>query len=216
MGIGRFRYLWDRNHEPYNHMSEIGSKVVQFRKIKNLSQEALAEKSGLNLRTVQRVEKGDTVPRGDTIRRLCTALEIKQEELVEWQQVEDRGYLTALNLSALTFLIIPLLGIIVPLILWIYKKDKVLNAREIGRKVLNFQIIWNILFYLYHFLFVGYFFLSTRGKGIIADEFTFKIGVLTAIYVSFYLINGVLIIVNAVTSYRDSRIAMYPAIPILR
>ncbi len=197
-------------------MSEIGSKVVQFRKLKNLSQEALADKSGLNLRTVQRIEKGDTVPRGDTIRRLCKALEITQEELVEWQQVADRGYLTALNLSALTFLIIPLLGIIVPLILWIYKKDKVLHAREIGRKLINFQITWNILFYLYYYLFVGIFLFSMRSKSFNTEPIDMRIGVFTAIWTSFYIVNGVLILINAVTIYRDSRISFYPAIPILR
>lgn len=197
-------------------MSEIGSKVVQFRKLTNLSQEALAEKSGLNLRTVQRIEKGDTVPRGDTIQRLCKALEISQEQLFGWQQVEDRGYLTALNLSALSFLIIPLLGIIVPLVLWFYKKDKILHAREIGRKILNFQITWNILFYLYHYLFVGFFLFGMRSKSFNTEPIDMRIGVFTAIWTSFYIVNGVLILLNAITIYRGSRIAFYPAIPILR
>ena len=97
-------------------MSNIGNKISHFRNLNGFSQEVLADKSGLNIRTIQRIEKGETDPRGDSIQRLCNALEISPEEIIEWQQVEDRGYLTALQLSALSFLLFPLLGITVPLI----------------------------------------------------------------------------------------------------
>ncbi|HBB93727.1 MAG TPA: hypothetical protein DC042_18845 [Bacteroidales bacterium] len=48
----------------------------------------------MNLRTIQRIEKGETVPRGDSIQRLCSALEVGPEELIERQQTEDLGYFT--------------------------------------------------------------------------------------------------------------------------
>ncbi len=58
--------------------------VKELRKKKGFSQEALATKSGLSLRTVQRVENGETKPTGDTLMRICTALNVTPEELMEW------------------------------------------------------------------------------------------------------------------------------------
>src|SRR5690606_15458611 len=58
--------------------------------------------------------------------------------------------LTSLNLSALSFIFFPLLGILVPLIIWISKKDKIRNVNIIAKDLLNFQITWTIL------LFIGY------------------------------------------------------------
>ena len=198
-------------------MSNLGSRVMQLRKTKGYSQEVLAEKSGLNLRTIQRIEKGETEARGDSILRLCKVLEVGPEELMDWQMPEDRGYLAALNLSALTFLIFPLLGILLPLILWIYKKDKVLHAREVGRKLLNFEITWCLLYYLAFYTFMGHIIYQIKFSVIPAPLVIFpKIGIAMIVYVIFYLIHMVLLILNSVASYRKSRIAFYPGIRFLR
>ncbi len=58
--------------------------VKELRKRKGFSQEVLATKAGLSLRTVQRVENGETKPTGDTLTRICTALNVTPEELMEW------------------------------------------------------------------------------------------------------------------------------------
>jgi uncharacterized Tic20 family protein len=59
-----------------------------------------------------------------------------------------------LNLSALTLLINPFLGTIIPLALWITKRDKVEHVDETGKKLLNFQITMLILVSLAIILFV--------------------------------------------------------------
>ena len=197
-------------------MNSLGNKVLVLRKGKGFSQEVLAKKTGLNLRTIQRIEKGETEPRGDSIQRICKTLEVGPEELLDWQTEEDRGFLTALNLSALSFLVFPLLGIILPLILWIYKKDKVLNAAETGRKVLNFQITWNLLFFMAYFYFFGAF-ISQFGIGIAREpvlgsnlsHWPVIMGIVL------YAINLAFIIVNAVYCHSRSRVAFYPGIPFL-
>ncbi|WP_321308966.1 helix-turn-helix transcriptional regulator [Marinifilum fragile] len=56
--------------------SIISSNIKDIRINKKLSQEDLSEKSGLSLRTVQRLENGESVPRGDTLRRLADALKL--------------------------------------------------------------------------------------------------------------------------------------------
>jgi transcriptional regulator with XRE-family HTH domain len=49
-------------------------KVKDLRNRKGFSQEQLAEESRLSLRTIQRIEKGESTPRGDTLSKLTRAL----------------------------------------------------------------------------------------------------------------------------------------------
>jgi transcriptional regulator with XRE-family HTH domain len=99
--------------------SELSKRVKELRSRKGLSQEQLAENSGLSLRTIQRIENGETEPRGDTLKRLMNALDAAPDDLMDWSIAEDKGFLTAVNLSALGFFVFPLLGILIPLIMWI-------------------------------------------------------------------------------------------------
>ncbi|WP_146035300.1 helix-turn-helix domain-containing protein, partial [Formosa algae] len=86
-------------------------KIKDLRNRKGFSQEQLAEESKISLRTVQRIEKGESIPRGDTLIKLTQALGVTPDDLLEWTDIEDKGYLTLLNLSALTGLLFnPLLG----------------------------------------------------------------------------------------------------------
>jgi transcriptional regulator with XRE-family HTH domain len=114
-------------------MDSTGRNLLEQRKRKGLSQEALSELSGINLRTLQRIEKGDSTPRGATLKSLCQALEINIEEFVTYgNKVEDVRYIKLFYLSALSFLVIPLGNIIVPLILWLPKRHKIAQLDERG------------------------------------------------------------------------------------
>ena len=129
----------------------IGKKVRKLRNIRGISQEFLAEESGLNIRTIQRIEKGETTPNGDTWRRLAIALKVSPDELIESTAVEDINFLKKLNLSALTFIFFPLLGILVPALMWISKKGKIKEIDIVAKKLINFEITWVILFFLIPF-----------------------------------------------------------------
>ncbi|HYQ56702.1 MAG TPA: helix-turn-helix transcriptional regulator, partial [Draconibacterium sp.] len=59
-------------------------KIKDLRNRKGLSQEQLSEESKLSLRTIQRIEKGESIPRGDTLMRLTQALGITPDELLDW------------------------------------------------------------------------------------------------------------------------------------
>jgi len=128
-------------------MKEIGRKIRIIRKRKGLSQEELAELAKINLRTIQRIENNANEPSGKTLSLLCEALEINIEELVEYGKAEDKTFLMLFHLSVLSFMILPLGNIIIPLILWLTKKNKIVGLKEIGANLINFQIIWAILFY---------------------------------------------------------------------
>ncbi|MFD0799614.1 DUF4870 domain-containing protein [Maribacter chungangensis] len=126
----------------------LGNRVKKLRNIQRISQEFLAEESGLSIRTIQRIEKGETAPNGDTCQKLAVALKVSPNELLEWTAVEDIDFLKKLNLSALTFIFFPILGILVPTLMWVSKKDKIKDIDRIAKEVINFEITWVILFFL--------------------------------------------------------------------
>ena len=137
----------------------LSERVKELRKQKGISQEVLADESGLSLRTIQRIENNESVPRGDTLNRLALALNTTSDKIIDSIVIEDNKFKKMMCLSVFSFLFFPLLGIIIPLILWIYKKDKIIGANELGKAILNFEITWSILlFSYYYFLFSGMYF----------------------------------------------------------
>jgi len=125
-------------------------QIKTLRRAKGLSQESLAENAQINLRTLQRIESGATIPRGETLRLLAQALDVPVESLTP-ALAEDTAMLKLLNLSALAFWLFPLGNILVPLGIWIAKRNEVAGVRELGKRILNFQITWSILTYGFAF-----------------------------------------------------------------
>jgi len=125
-------------------MKTLGKKIAQIRKQKGLTQEELAESAKVNLRTIQRIEREETSPRGNTLRQICEVLEVNLEEIMDYGKEEDISYLTYFHLSALTFIAIPLGNIILPMILWLNKRDKIESLHEQGVNLLNFQLVWSV------------------------------------------------------------------------
>jgi len=122
----------------------LAKRIKELRNRNGLSQEELAEKTGLSLRTIQRIENGETEPRGDSLKKIAGIFGVSPNEITDWQIAEDKNVLTMLNLSQLGFLAFPLLGIIIPLAIWIFKKEKVKGVNRLGISILNFQITWTI------------------------------------------------------------------------
>jgi transcriptional regulator with XRE-family HTH domain len=46
--------------------TEMAIRIKELRTRRGFSQEELSERTGLSLRTIQRIENGETEPRGDT------------------------------------------------------------------------------------------------------------------------------------------------------
>ena len=59
------------------------------------------------------------------MQRLALAFGVAPDELVDWVEQEDSSILVLLNLSALSYIAFPILGIVVPLAIWLLKKGKV-------------------------------------------------------------------------------------------
>jgi transcriptional regulator with XRE-family HTH domain len=126
-------------------MENIGQKIVELRKLKGYTQEELAEKAKVNLRTIQRIENDENKPSGNTLKHICEALDTLPEKIIDYGKKEDSKLLVLMHLSVISYLVIPIGNILIPLIFWVSKKDKILNLDEKGTRLLNFQIIWTIL-----------------------------------------------------------------------
>ncbi len=87
------------------NMSIIGKKISDIRKTKGISQEELAELSKVNLRTIQRIENNENVPRGKTLNLICNALDLNLEEIQTKKNVFSKNKYGELIISGL-FLII--------------------------------------------------------------------------------------------------------------
>lgn len=196
---------------------ELAQRIKELRNRKGFSQEELSEKTGLSLRTVQRIENGETEPRGDSLKRLAMAFNVSPDEIIDWTVQEDKGFLISLNLSSLSFFLFPLLGIIVPLIIWISKKDKIRNVNEIAKEILNFQITWTMI------LFIGY--ISIILNAGIRMRTTGDINptvVTTMVMMNFlllavmYLYNLTMILINAVRINKGKKVFYTPKIRFIR
>jgi len=188
--------------------SHLATRVREYRTRKGMSQEVLAEKSGISHRTVQRIENGESNPTGDTLQRLSAALGINPDELIDWTIKEDRGYLVFLNLSALSFIIFPILGILVPFIMWTSQKDKIKDVNKVGGALINFQVNWLILLV---FIPVSLFLLS---KIELLESVSFR--TLFIIVAAMYLLNIIFITINTIRLNNNRGAIYYSLIKFLR
>ncbi|MGF1638384.1 MAG: DUF4870 domain-containing protein [Cyclobacteriaceae bacterium] len=175
----------------------LAKRVKELRRRKGLSQEELTEDSGLSLRTIQRIENGETEPTGETLKRISNALNVNPEEIIDSVIIEDRGYLKAMNLSAITFILFPLLGILVPLIMWISKKDKLKDINKLGKNIINFQITWTIVLFIGLMLNILVLTYKINSTGDISASYFILSQKFNLIFIStMYILNVVIIIYN--------------------
>jgi XRE family transcriptional regulator, regulator of sulfur utilization len=125
----------------------IGEKLKNYRRINCLSQEKLAEASGISIRTIQRIEEGKSVGSGYTLNALAKALNLNSSDLINSTTQnaapvsDNANKLKILNLSAIAILLIPLANIVFPAyIYWKNRDDE--KVKGIGSKIISFQILF--------------------------------------------------------------------------
>jgi transcriptional regulator with XRE-family HTH domain len=182
-------------------MNEIGKKIREIRKQKGLSQEELAESAKVNLRTIQRIENNESEPRGKTLNLICDVLDINAEDILDYGKQPDKSYLTIFHLSVIVFLAIPVGNIIVPLILWMNKKDKIVGLKEIGTNLLDYQIVWTVLTFIS---------ITTFALFKIMHYGTYQI--LFYIFLGLYALNIILPITFAIKTNKGKTENLYPNI----
>lgn len=163
----------------------ISKKLRQCRREKSWTQEQLSEESGVAVRTIQRIENGQVEPHLQTISLLANSLGLEVNDLVKTESEEnlnssaERKWLLLLHISPLVGFIIPFANFIVPLFIWIYKKDDHPLYNSHGKAVANFHLTI-ILFYI-----------ASVGLLLVSFEVGMLLLIITMVY------NLALIIINA-------------------
>ena len=122
---------------------DLGLKVAERRQQKGLTQEKLAEYCEVSTRTIQRIENGEVEPRSFTRNSLSNILEF---DLGRESTGYENLWLALLHLSSVVCVVL------IPLLLWSWKKDHSYRIDRQGRIVLNFQL--TIIFVLFAFVLV--------------------------------------------------------------
>jgi len=134
------------------------SQLKKIREERNITQEELAEKSGISVRTIQRIEAG-TEPKGYTLKTLAASLNISQKDLliveiakeeirieelvvkIEKDEVFSYGLIKIINLSSLPFAWFPVANFLPPLLMMIFTKEK----SQIVKQIISLQIFLAII-----------------------------------------------------------------------
>ena len=131
-------------------------KISAARNKKGITQEELAGLMKVSVRTIQRIESGESSPRKYTIKAVAEALDLSFEELslnpVDDDKEETRHFLTLLCVSCFSYLLLPYIHFLIPS--WLLNKRNEQNAtvRQFARKVIRTQIYWIIATMLFFLL----------------------------------------------------------------
>lgn len=140
---------------------KLAAKIAQARKNKGLTQEELADLAKVTVRTIQRIESGDSIPRAYTIRTLAQALGVSFEDLSRPDDTEqlpddtstvaikrdleaEKYFLTILCLSCCSYLVIPLVHFLIPVYLLRKSKKNHPTTIAFARKMIRQQVYWVI------------------------------------------------------------------------
>jgi uncharacterized Tic20 family protein len=117
---------------------DLGLKVAELRQQKNFTQEQLAESCEVSTRTIQRIESGEVDPRKYTLSMLSSILEF---DFGEDNTQNENVWLVILHLSSIICILV------IPLLIWSWKKTHSYKIDKQGRQVLNFQITMTLILF---------------------------------------------------------------------
>lgn len=158
--------------------------IKTIRERKHLTQEELAEQSGLSVRTIQRIEAGQE-PKGHTAKILSQTLGIDLNTISSSKNpksIINYSLVKRINLSSAFVCFIPLFNIVLPLIL----NRRYKQNNHLTKKIITLQILWSIVS-IFAFFVAGFL------------KLTFDLHHQTALWVSISLIalNLIIILVNS-------------------
>ncbi len=149
------------------------SELKKIRESRNLTQEELAEKSGISVRTIQRIEAG-TTPKGYTLKTLAESLDVSENDLLTSETIKEEivideiifvteendslsnsGLIKIINLSSLPFAWLPIANFLLPLLIILFTKEKSPIVKQIISLQIFLAIISPIIFMLIALLKLG-------------------------------------------------------------
>lgn len=149
------------------------SELKKIRELKNLTQEELAQQTGLSVRTIQRVEAG-MQPKGYTLKTLAAALDIAERDLFtplapavpetiaeELPEIQEStrpvplALIKIINLSSLPLAWFPVANCIPPVLIMLFTKEKSPVIKQIISLQAMIAIISPVIFMVIALLKLG-------------------------------------------------------------
>ncbi|SDI15870.1 helix-turn-helix domain-containing protein [Winogradskyella thalassocola] len=155
--------------------------LLYQRKLKGFTQEELADKTTVGVRTIQRIEKGEVQPHLQTVKLLAVGLGVEVNDLIVLENPKEetikRKWMLLLHASPFFGLIIPFANVLFPLFTWMSKAEDNMIYDEHGRKVVNFHCTINLMLIislLLFFPFPGFNFFGTGAVFLFGIIFSIK------------------------------------------
>ena len=178
-------------------------RLVSARQQKGFTQEELADLTGLSVRTIQRIENGETVPRSYTVKVVAKALALSYEELTVdvtllpaaspgRVEPQDRHFLQTFNLSCFAYLVIPWVHFLIPNHLLKKEHELQPGTIEFGRKIIRQQIYWIVTLHIIMLLTLAYNLIQVAA-------FNDRTSVISYLwpFLAMYFLNAAIIFINA-------------------
>lgn len=169
------------------------STLLEHREKLNLTQEELATKSGISVRTIQRIESG-VKPKGYTLESLCKALGISKEDLLKENikpEKINKQLIKYINLSSIVLLIVPFGSIIMPLIFMRWKKE----FNTVTKQIVSIQILWTLSFIIVTIL-----------VALLSKWLSFSKEIIPLVMLTFIIINLYIIIRNTAEIEKNNKL----------
>ena len=191
----------------------IAKKVIHYRKLKGITQEALSELTGLNVRTIQRIESGDVDPRLYTLKSIADALGVTMEELLPEPTQHELNQLAVLHITPVGFFLFPVFGnVLVPFIFWMLKREDINGINKHGKDIINGQLTYSIAMSVAVGAFVAIFFSQffLPGNRLFVMSFSHAPFYMAAVTILSVITCGILPAINAIRVYHGKKPLGYP------
>ena len=192
----------------------IAKKIIHFRKLKGITQETLAEVTGLNVRTIQRIESGEVDPRLYTLKSIAEALDVNLEELLPEPTQHELNQIAALHITPIAFFFFPIIGnVVAPFIFWMMKRDEVNGINKHGKDILNGQLTYSIVAGLLVGIQLALLMVPAifMGRFLLPMELYMYVPVLFGVYLLMsILLFGIFPAINSLRVYRGKEAWKYP------
>ncbi|UHG94518.1 helix-turn-helix domain-containing protein [Spirosoma oryzicola] len=117
-----------------------GQKIKEIRLKQGMTQQELALEANINLRTVQRIENEEVIPRSYTLKIIAKALHIEESELIDSNPSGNDQQNPRQGKAMLVWLHLSGLFLLPAFLTWFFEKEHDRDIKYHGADVINFQL----------------------------------------------------------------------------
>lgn len=183
---------------------ELGRRIAAARQQKGLTQEQLAELTNITVRTIQRIESGESMPRSYTLKAITSALELTFQDFsfsrnraqynaaisnaASIKEEASKHFLQMVCLSCFSYMVIPFIHFLIPRHLLKQSNEKNPKVIAFARKVIRIQVYWKSAFW--------FLMLATVAWNILMAAYFNKAWLVNYLvpFFSMYLLNAIIIL----------------------